>query len=113
MTTIAQMDRLAKKFEKNFSLVSCLSKTATKGVWFVDGGASHHMTGMREVFLSVSKIDSNMHVKAGTTHEYYTYSERGCNNVIPIRIRMASGGGRGIICPKAEDKLVLSLRSRG
>jgi hypothetical protein len=33
--------------------------------WFVDSGSSHHMTGMRLVFLSVSKTGSDCHVKSG------------------------------------------------
>lgn len=43
MAVLTQMDVLANKFEKEFSLVSCLSATITCGVWFVDGGASCHM----------------------------------------------------------------------
>jgi hypothetical protein len=35
-------------------------------VWFVDNGASQHMTGMRLVFLSLSEIDSDCCVGVGT-----------------------------------------------
>lgn len=33
--------------------------------WFMDSGASLYMTGMMEVFLSVSETNSDMHVKVG------------------------------------------------
>jgi hypothetical protein len=35
-------------------------------VWFMDSGASRHMTGMRSVFLSLSKTDSDCCVGVGT-----------------------------------------------
>jgi hypothetical protein len=35
-------------------------------VWFVDNGASRHMTGMRLVFLSLSETDSDYCVGVGT-----------------------------------------------
>jgi hypothetical protein len=35
-------------------------------VWFVDSGASRHMTGMRLVFLSLSETDSDCCVGVGT-----------------------------------------------
>jgi hypothetical protein len=34
-------------------------------VWFVDSGASRHMTGMRSMFLSLSEIDSDCFVDSG------------------------------------------------
>jgi hypothetical protein len=33
----------------------------------MDSGSSHHMTGMRSMFLSVSETSSNCHVKSGAT----------------------------------------------
>lgn len=41
---IAQMEEMAEKFDKNSALVSCLSGTVTRSVWFMDSGASRHMT---------------------------------------------------------------------
>lgn len=43
MTTATHMNELVETFEKEFALVSCLSGTMIRGVWFVEGGASHHM----------------------------------------------------------------------
>jgi hypothetical protein len=34
-------------------------------LWFVDSGASRHMTGMRSVFLSLIEIDSDCNVNCG------------------------------------------------
>jgi hypothetical protein len=37
-------------------------------VWFVDSGASRHMTRMRSVFLSLSETDSDCVVDSGAAH---------------------------------------------
>jgi hypothetical protein len=44
-STKTWLDEFAMNFEKDFSLVSYLStSTATRSVWCLDNGASHHMT---------------------------------------------------------------------
>jgi hypothetical protein len=55
-STSTKIDDFAKKFEKEFSLVACLSGSGSAtfgdiGAWFVDSGSSRHMTGMRSMFL--------------------------------------------------------------
>jgi hypothetical protein len=70
-TTSIEMDAFAEKFNDEFSLVATLSSSNRlaelehSGAWFVDSGSSRHMTGMRSVFLSVSKTSSYCHVKSG------------------------------------------------
>jgi hypothetical protein len=54
-----QMTKFAAKFEKHFSLVSCLSTSAIpRNVWYVDSGASRHMTSAQKWFSSLKKQDS-------------------------------------------------------
>jgi hypothetical protein len=49
-----QMNELIAKFEKDFSMVSCLStNTVPRNVWYVDSGASCHMTYARQLFSSL------------------------------------------------------------
>ena len=52
--------------------MSCLSGNGSVsfgdiGAWVVDSISSRHMTGMRSMFLSVSKTDSHCHVGCGTS----------------------------------------------
>ena len=43
-STETQLDEFVVKFEKDCSLVSCLSTNTTAGsAWFLDSGASRHM----------------------------------------------------------------------
>lgn len=57
------MDELVEEFGKEFVLVSCLFGTITSGVWFVDSGASRHITGFCEIFISMAKEQRNLHVE--------------------------------------------------
>jgi hypothetical protein len=55
-STETQLDEFATKFEKDFSLVSFLSTSTTmRSAWFLDNGASHHMTEARELFSSLTE----------------------------------------------------------
>ena len=70
-TTSTEMDAFAEKFEDEFSLVATLSSSCRfaefedSGAWFVDSGSSCHMARIRSVFLSVSEMGSDYHVKNG------------------------------------------------
>jgi len=61
-----QLDEFAVKFEKDFSLVSCLStNTNTRIAWYLDSGAFHHMTKAHELFNNLMEKDSGTHVELG------------------------------------------------
>jgi hypothetical protein len=63
-------DEFAAKFEKEFTLASCLStRTITKGAWFLDSDSSHHITESRELFC-ILKEDSGIHVELGGDAKY-------------------------------------------
>ena len=43
------MEEFSTKFDKEFSLIVCLSsRTTTSDTWYIDSGASRHMTAVRE-----------------------------------------------------------------
>jgi hypothetical protein len=49
-----QMSEFASKFEKDFSMVSCLStSTVPWNAWYVDSGASRHMTSSLGSYFQV------------------------------------------------------------
>jgi hypothetical protein len=48
-TASAEVEEFSTKFDKEFSLIACLSsRTTTTDAWYIDSGASHHMTAVRE-----------------------------------------------------------------
>jgi hypothetical protein len=56
-TTSAAVEEFSTKFDKEFSLVVCLSTGTTHSdTWYIDSGASHHMTGVREHLTDLTQI---------------------------------------------------------
>jgi hypothetical protein len=71
-----QLDEFAVKFEKDSSLVSCLStSTTTRSVWYLDSGASRHMTKARELFNNLTERDSRVHVELDDDAKYAVKGE--------------------------------------
>jgi hypothetical protein len=70
-TTSTEIDVFVEKFDDDFSLVATLSSNNRLvefediGAWFIENGSSHHMMGMRSMFLSVLEMGSDCHVKNG------------------------------------------------
>jgi hypothetical protein len=78
---------LQVKFEKDFSLVSFLStSTTTRSAWYLDNGASHHMTEAQELFSSLMERDSYVHVELGDDAKYAVKGEG------TITFHLESGG---------------------
>ena len=46
-------EALASQFELDFSLIACMVSSALGSMWYLDSGASFHMTGDKEVFSSL------------------------------------------------------------
>ena len=70
-STETRLSELAAKFEDNFSLVSCIStNTIAQSAWYLDSGASRHMTEVRELFSGLSEDDSGILVELGDHAKY-------------------------------------------
>jgi hypothetical protein len=51
------VEEFSTEFDKEFSLVVCLSTRITHSdMWYIDSGASHHMTGVREHLTNLTQI---------------------------------------------------------
>ena len=61
----AMGDALASKFVLDFSLITCLVSSATGLVWYLDSGASFHMTGDKDLFSDLEDKDLQMHIEMG------------------------------------------------
>jgi hypothetical protein len=65
------LKELASKFKNDFSFLSCLSTITTpSNAWYMDSGASYHMTEARELFSIFSEDDSNLHIQLGDNTKY-------------------------------------------
>jgi hypothetical protein len=82
-----QLDEFATKFEKDYSMVSCLSTSTTmRSSWFLDSGASRHMTEAHELFSSPTESDADLHVQLGDDARYAVKGEG------TIMFQLESGG---------------------
>jgi hypothetical protein len=56
-TTSTEVEEISTKFDKEFSLVVCLSTRDThSSVWYINSGASRHMTGVREHLTDLTQF---------------------------------------------------------
>ena len=58
------------KFELDFSLIACMVSSALGSVWYLDSGASFHMTGDKELFIDLEEKDLQMHIEMGDNGWY-------------------------------------------
>jgi hypothetical protein len=59
------VEEFTHRFEKEYSLLVCLSSRASStSIWYIDSGASCHMTGVREYFTDLTEI-GNLEVVLG------------------------------------------------
>ena len=59
MAVSAAVEDYATKFEQEFSLVSIDSSIGSsifENVWFVDSGATRHMTGIYDIFQIITEL---------------------------------------------------------
>eukprot|EP00253_Pinus_taeda_P021600 PITA_21600 len=63
-------EALASQFELDFSLIACLVSSVMGSVWFLDSGASFHMTGDRDFFSDLEDKDLGVHIEMGDDGRY-------------------------------------------
>ena len=61
---------LASQFELEFSLIACMVSSALGLVWYLDSGASFHMTGDKEIFSDLEEKDLQMHIEMVDDRRY-------------------------------------------
>ena len=66
MATSAKVEEFATQFEQGFSFVASHSMSiASSSIWYIDSGASRHMTGVREHFSNLAERTLNLEVVLG------------------------------------------------
>ena len=64
-----EVEDFARRFEKEFFLFSLVSSVDSNGVvqnstWFIDSGASRHMTGLYHIFREITEVGPNWMVQS-------------------------------------------------
>ena len=66
MAAFADMEEFSSKFDREFSLVTCLATcSVSSSVWYIDSGASTHMSGVRECFTELNEQGVFVEVELG------------------------------------------------
>ena len=54
----------------DFTLFACMVSSIMVCVWYIDSGASFHMTGDKSLFNTLEEKDLNMHIEMGDERRY-------------------------------------------
>jgi hypothetical protein len=63
-------EALVSQFELDFTLITCMDSSASGSVWYLDSGASFHMTGDKESFIDLEEKDLIMYIEMGYDGRY-------------------------------------------
>ena len=61
-SNIQETSDLSSRLEDKFA---CLAGSASQGLWYIDSGASAHMTGVREYFSSYKEEQMDLQITMG------------------------------------------------
>jgi hypothetical protein len=67
---VATGEALVSQFEFDFALIACMASSASGSVWYLDSGASFHMTGDKQYFIDLEEKDLRMHIEMGDDGKY-------------------------------------------
>ena len=63
-------EALTSQFELDFSLIVCMVSSMVGCVWYLDSGASFHMSGDNNLFNTLEEKDLQMRIKMGDDGKY-------------------------------------------
>jgi hypothetical protein len=70
MAASAGVEEFSKSFEEDFCLIAYMEKSTASSVWYIDSGASCHMTGHKEFFTSLQEGGVSLHIELGDDARY-------------------------------------------
>ena len=68
-------EALASQFELDFSLITCMASSMVGIVWYLDSGASFHMSGDKNIFSTLEEKDLQMRIEMGNDGKYRVSGE--------------------------------------
>ena len=63
-------EALASQFEMDFTLIACMVSPRMGCVWYLESGASFHITGDKNLFSALEEKDLKMRIEMGDNGRY-------------------------------------------
>ena len=70
MVGSAEVDEFSRNFNEEFCLIACMASTTGSSIWYIDSGASSHMTGQKKFFRDLQEGGTGIHVELGDDAQY-------------------------------------------
>ena len=70
MVGTAEVDEFNRIFDEEFCLITCMASTTGSSIWYIDSGASSHMTGHKIFFRDLQEGGTRIHVELGDEVRY-------------------------------------------
>ena len=70
MAASAEVDEFSRDFDEEFCLIACMVSTTGSSIWYIDSGASSHMTGQKRFFKDLQEGGTCIHVELGDDARY-------------------------------------------
>ena len=65
MAGSTEVDEFNRNFDEEFCLIACMASTIGSNIWYIDNGASSHMTGQKRFFRDLQEGERGIHVELG------------------------------------------------
>ena len=70
MDGYAEVEDFSKNFDEEFCFIACMASTTGSSIWYIDSGASSHMTGQKRFFRDLQEGGTGFHVELGDDARY-------------------------------------------
>ena len=59
-----------RRLDEEFCLIACMASTRGSNIWYIDNGASNHMTGHKRFFRDLQEGGTGIHIELGDDARY-------------------------------------------
>ena len=70
MAGSAEVEEFSKSFDEDLCLIACMESTTGNSIWYIDSGASCHMTRHKRFFRTLQEGGVNLHIELGDDAQY-------------------------------------------
>ena len=60
-----EVEDFSRNFDEDFCLIACMASTTGSSIWYIDSGASRHMTRQKRFFKDLQEGGTRIHVELG------------------------------------------------